>query len=206
VEFPAFGLDAEARGERFRESFALLRRVNEERFPDIDSQLGSVHDVDLLPKPVSGKLPMLVTGSSRQSTEWIAVQSDGWITYPRPLAAQSEAIVKWREATAGATPGRFKPFAQSLYIDLADDPHTSPTPIHLGFRLGQTLLIDILRKLESCGVNHVILNLKYGQRPAGEVLEELGAVVVPLFPKQEQAAPALGSTEAETITSLLSVG
>jgi len=51
----------------------------------------------------------------------------------------------------------------------------------------------------------VILNLKYGQRPAGEVLEELGADVVPLFPKQEQTAPAAGSTETETITSLLSV-
>lgn len=206
VEFPAFGLDAEARGERFRESFTLLRRVSEERFPDIDSHLGSVHDVDLLPKPVSGKLPMLVTGSSRQSTEWIAAQSDGWITYPRPLAAQSEAIAKWRQATAEVTPGRFKPFAQSLYIDLADDSHTAPTPIHLGFRLGQTLLIDFLRKLEARGVNHVILNLKYGQRPAGEVLEELGAGVVPLFPKQEQAAPATGSIEAEAITNLLSVG
>jgi len=204
VEFPAFGLDAEARGERFRESFTLLRRVSEERFPDIDSPLGSVHDVDLLPKPVSGKLPLLVTGSSRQSTEWIAAQSDGWITYPRPLAAQSEAIAKWRQATAEITPGRFKPLAQSLYIDLVDDPHTSPTPIHLGFRSGQTFLIDFLRKLEARGVNHVILNLKYGQRPAGEVLEELGADVVPLFPKQEQAAA--GSIEAEAITSLLSVG
>ena len=205
VEFPAFGLDAEARGERFRESFALVHRLNEERFPDIDSPLGSVHDVDLLPKPVSGKLPMLVTGSSRQSMEWIAAQSDGWITYPRPPAAQSEAIAKWRQLTAEAMPGRFKPIAQSLYIDLADDPHTSPIPIHLGFRLGRTVLIDLLRNLETCGVNHVIFNLKYGQRPAGEVLEELGAGVVPLFPKQEQAAPAIGSAEAEAIPSLLSV-
>jgi luciferase-type oxidoreductase len=206
VEFPAFGLDAEARGERFRESFAWLRRVHEEQFPDIDSQLGSVHDVDLLPKPVSGKLPMLVTGSSRQSMEWIAVQSDGWITYPRPLAAQAEAITRWRQLAAEATPGRFKPFAQSLYIDLADDPHTSPTPIHLGFRLGRAVLIDLLRKLEICGVNHVILNLKYGQRLASEVLEELGAGVVPMFPKQDQAAAVIGSTEAEAIPSLSTVG
>jgi luciferase-type oxidoreductase len=206
VEFPAFGLDAEARGERFRDSLALLRMVLEERFPDIDSPLGSLHDVDLLPKPVTGKLPMLVTGSSRQSMEWIAAQSDGWITYPRPLAAQSEAIAKWRQVTAAVTPGRYKPFAQSLYIDLANDPHTVPTPIHLGFRLGQTALIDFLRQLEARGVNHVALNLKYGQRTADEVLEELGAAVVPLFPRHGQAAQTVGSKEAETIPSPLSVG
>lgn len=206
VEFPAFGLDAEARGERFRESFALLRLMLEERFPDIDSPLGSVHDVDLLPKPVTGTLPLLVTGNSRQSMEWIAALSDGWITYPRPLAVQSEAIAKWRQVTAEAIPCRFKPFVQSLYIDLAEDPHASPIPIHLGFRLGRAILIDLLRKLEVCGVNHVILNLKYGQRPAGEVLEELGADVVPLFPKQDEAAHAVVSTEAETIPSPSSVG
>ena len=205
VEFPAFGLDAEARGERFRESFAWLRRVHEERFPDIDSPLGAVHDVDLLPKPVSGKLPILVTGSSRQSMEWIAARSDGWITYPRPLVAQSEATTKWRQAAAEATPGRFKPFTQSLYIDLAEDPHAKPIPIHLGFRLGRGVLIDMLRKLEVCGVNHVILNLKYGQRSAGEVLEELGVSVVPMFPRQDQVASATGSREAEAIPGLSTV-
>ena len=31
-------------------------------------------------------------------------------------------------------------------------------------------------------VNHVILNLKYGTRSAGEVLEELGHAVLPGFP------------------------
>jgi hypothetical protein len=127
---------------------------------------------------------------------WIAAQSDGWITYPRPLAVQSEAITRWRKVTADATQGRFKPFAQSLYIDLADDPNTAASPIHLGFRLGQTVLIDFLRQLEARGVNHVILNLKYGQRPAAEVLEELGADVVPLFPKLDQAGHTVGATEA----------
>lgn len=196
VEFPVFGLDAETRGERFRDSFEVLRQVLETRFPEIESPFGSLHDVDLLPKPVLGTLPLLVTGSSRQPMEWIAAQSDGWITYPRPLAAQTDVIAMWKRLTAEAAPGRFKPFVQSLYIDLTDDPHTAPTPIHLGFRLGRTMLIELLNKLESRGVNHVILNLKYGSRPAGEVLEELGAEVVPYFSKQELTVPTEGSEEA----------
>jgi luciferase-type oxidoreductase len=206
VEFPVFGLDAETRGERFRDSFEVLRQVLETRFPEIESPFGSLHDVDLLPKPVLGTLPLLVTGSSRQPMEWIAAQSDGWITYPRPLAAQTDVIAMWKRLTAEAAPGRFKPFVQSLYIDLTDDPHTAPTPIHLGFRLGRTMLIELLNKLESRGANHVILNLKYGSRPAGEVLEELGAEVVPYFSKQELTVPTEGSEEARERRKPTSVG
>ena len=87
---------------------------------------------DLVPKP-TGPLPMLVTGFSRQSLEWIAAHSDGWITYPRSLEQQAELAARWRAAVSAAAPGAFKPFAQSLYVDLTDDPDGSPEPIHLGF-------------------------------------------------------------------------
>lgn len=206
VEFPAFGLDAEARGERFRASFDVLRRVLETRVPGIESSVGSLHDVDLLPKPYTGVLPLLVTGSSRQPMEWIAARSDGWITYPRPLPAQTDVIAMWKKLAEKASPGRFKPFAQSLYIDLADDPRTTPTLIHLGLRLGRTALIELLKTLESRGANHVILNLKYGRRPASDVLEELGAEVVPLFPAQEPTMPAEASEEAKELRKPAPVG
>jgi hypothetical protein len=39
-----------------------------------------------------------------------------------------------------------------------------------------------LEELEEAGVNHVGFNLKYGQRPAHEVVQELGENVVPRFP------------------------
>lgn len=184
VEFPAFGLFPEGRGDRFRDSFKLLRRVWAESFPEIDSPFGLLHQVDLLPKPPSGTLPLLVTGSSRQSMEWIAAHSDGWVTYPRPLAMQSNVIAMWKRLVKDHAPGQFKPFAQSLYIDLAEDPHTAPKPIHLGLRLGRKALLDLLKNLEANGANHVIFNLKYSGRPANEVLEELGAEVLPWFPKQ----------------------
>ncbi|WP_255355294.1 MULTISPECIES: hypothetical protein [unclassified Phenylobacterium] len=36
-------------------------------------------------------------------------------------------------------------------------------------------------------MHHVIRNLKYGQRPAGEVIEEIGREIVP---RLREAAPA----------------
>ncbi|CUS36275.1 hypothetical protein COMA2_210061 [Candidatus Nitrospira nitrificans] len=113
--------------------------------------------------------------------EWIAAHSDGWVTYPRPLAKQSDMIALWKRLVDDHAPDQFKPFVQSLYIDLVEDPHATPKPIHLGFRLGRSALLDLLKCLEAKGVNHVILNLKYGSRPASEVLEELGAEILRWF-------------------------
>jgi len=115
-------------------------------------------------------------------------------------------ITTWKQLAANASPGRFKPFAQSLYIDLTADPHAAPTPIHLGFRLGRTMLIELLKQLESRGANHVILNLKYGTRPASDVLEELGAEVIPLFPKQGTPVPTDVSEESTEFRKPASVG
>jgi len=77
---------------------------------------------------------------------------------------------------------QFKPFTQSLYVDLTEDPNHPPIPIHLGFRVGRNILIEFLESLKNIGVNHVIINLKYGHRPVEEVIEELGEEVVPHFP------------------------
>lgn len=117
---------------------------------------------------------MLVTGHSGQTLEWIARHADGWITYPRGLQRQAEVAAHWRTAVSSAAPGVFKPFVQSFYVDLGDDPDAAPAPIHLGFRSGRHFVLRFLESLRSIGVNHVILNFKYGARSAGEVLEEIG--------------------------------
>jgi len=186
-EFPAFGVDLENRGALFIENMRMIREVLSKSFPTIQSAYGTMEGtVDLLPKP-TGRLPILVTGNSRQSLEWIAKNSDGWITYPRALAQQAELALRWRTLVASVAPGVFKPFVQSLYVDLADEPDLPPSPIHLGFRGGRNILIRFLEGLRGAGVHHVALNLKYGERDAGEVLEEIGQEVLPQL---EPAHPA----------------
>lgn len=50
-------------------------------------------------------------------------------------------------------------------------------------------MLAFLNELAGVGVNHVILNLKYGRRDAGEVLEEIGREVLPRLGKGGGAPP-----------------
>jgi luciferase-type oxidoreductase len=195
IEFPAFGVDIERRGPLFREHFEVIRRVLEGEFPKLKSSAGVLTGAaDLVPKPV-GRLPLLVTGNSGQPLPWIAEHADGWITYPRGIERQAEHVTRWRALVAQLAPGRFKPFAQSLYIDLGKDPDLPPTPLHLGFKGGRHFVLRFLQALHAIGVNHVILNLKYGSRPAGEVLEEIGTEVLPALAAAQAAQPAAAAQQ-----------
>lgn len=131
-----------------------------------------------MPKPISPRLPVLVAGQSQQSLDWIAERSNGWLTYPRDLLQQVEVVARWREALDRFDAG-FKPVAQSLYIDLAEDPDTPLTAIHLGYRLGRRQLAELLENLRLIGVNHIALNLKFSRRPVADVLDEIGREVIP---------------------------
>jgi luciferase-type oxidoreductase len=195
VEFPAFGVHPDRRSAAFREHFEVIRKVLETEFPVLRSSTGVLDgNADVVPKP-TGWLPMLVTGSSGQPLAWIAQHADGWITYPRDIERQAEAAARWRSHVAAAAPGRFKPFVQSLYVDLAADPAAPAKPIHLGFRAGRQFLLEFLGALRTIGVNHVILNFKYGARPAEEALEEIGTEVLPALAASQGDKPVGGELE-----------
>lgn len=179
-EYPAMNSDFEARGDAFRESFDYIRAMGM-RTAQIDNRFGKLDaSIDLLPKPVGPKLRMLLTGSSRQTPDWIARNGDGWMTYPRPGVAQDRVLQDWRARLVdlGQAP---KPVLQPLYIDLAEDPDAPPIPIHLGFRSGHLVLVQYLRQLEQIGVNHVALNLRFSAGPIEQTLEALAEHVLPIF-------------------------
>jgi luciferase-type oxidoreductase len=181
-EYPAFGVAHETRGAAFREAIEVISRTTSEAYPVLGGAFGRLEGLDLLPKAPSGHLPLLAIGSAQQSVQWIAEHMDGWVTYPRDVEDQRKRIDLWKSAVAQRANGAFRPFAQSLFIDLTDDPMTEPSPIFLGFRLGRVHLIDHLETLRSLGVGHVAFNLRHSLRPAAEVIEELAADVLPQFP------------------------
>lgn len=181
VEFSAFNVDIDSRGERFSDHFNELNTLLYDDFPQIENQYGTLYgNADLLPK-AKRRIALLTTGSSRQDLKWIANNSDGWLGYPRSLSSQKNLINSWNVEVEKSTVNVFKPFSQSLYIDLSANPNEPARPIHLGFRCGREALIAFLHELQSIGVNHVALNLKYGSRPAKDVIQELGEYVVPHF-------------------------
>ena len=180
IEYPAFNQNIEIRSELFRDSFNYIKAL-ELDFPKFNSEYyGTTNGaIDLLPKYHSST-PMLVTGHSAQTIDWIAKNADGWLYYPRNFNFLKQMIFNWYEAL-NKNGESWKPYFQSLYLDLMENNQNEPKGIHLGFKSGPEYAINHLRRLESLGVNHVILNLKYGSRPANEVLEDIGENILPYF-------------------------
>lgn len=194
IEFQAYGLELEQRGERFAQAVAYFRQLMQPGRLAIDSSLGHFNNAELIPKPVSGSIPLIVTSSSRQSSEWIAEYADGWLVYPGPTHTSrgpqllAEKIRGWRESIPG---GGFRPHMTNEWLDLVDDPHYPRTPLRGGFvlRTGRIGLLNLLEEWQKAGVNHAALGIQFSQRPAAEVIQELAEEVLPHFPTH-QSVPA----------------
>ncbi|KQX55277.1 LLM class oxidoreductase [Paenibacillus sp. Root444D2] len=178
-DFMGLNISDVGRGEAFVEAFHFIKRVLYEEYPP-DLLFGS----NLVPKPTK-RIPTLITGQSQQSLEWNAEHGDGWIYYPRSPFEQKNSINVWRELVEIHQPGVFKPFTQPMYLDLAEDPNEPPRPITKGYRIGSKHLVELLNLYKTVGVNHLMFFLYYGQRPANEVVQELGEEVLPDFPPHE---------------------
>ena len=114
-EYPALNIPFEKRGALFQESYDYIRQMGKQS-PDFENEWGTVsYGIDMLPKPVSGTLPLMITGSSQQNPEWIAANGDGWMTYPRPAIHQARLIEEYRtRIEAVGQPD--KPVMEPLYI------------------------------------------------------------------------------------------
>lgn len=182
VEYPAFDVDRGQVDRVFREHYDVIRQVQQTSFKPLEWSGGTLLGADLVPKPTVVEIPMFITGYSKQTLEWIAKNGHGWLNYPRPPHHQKVIVDQWRSAVREYAGDVFKPFSQSLDIDLAEHPDAKAEAIHLGYRLGRNQLIVLLKELEAAGVNHVGLNVRFGRRPTQDVLDEVCTEVLPYFP------------------------
>ncbi|MBT8434502.1 MAG: LLM class oxidoreductase [Gammaproteobacteria bacterium] len=179
-EYPALNIPFAERGERFRASYQYIRNLQQDA-PAFDNIFGSPYGgMDMLPKPVSGKLPLLITGGSQQDPDWIARNGDGWMMYPRDVTLQAQIIREWR-ARVEAVGRPVQPVMQPLYVDLVENPESRPQPIHLGFRLGVNQLRSYLDTLRDIGVNHVALNLRFNRVDIETTLQRVADEILPDF-------------------------
>jgi len=187
-EYPALNLSFEDRGERFRQSFDYIQRMSGDA-PAFESSYGRPDQgMDMLPKPFGPRLPVLVTGGSQQSPDWIAGHGDGWMIYPRAAEAQAHIVRRYRQGLAAAGRGE-RPVMQPLYLDLDDDPGAIARPIHLGIRTGSRHLRSYLHQLEAAGINHVALNLRFQHGEVESALHRIADEILIDFPREQDAQP-----------------
>ncbi|MEL7534960.1 MAG: LLM class oxidoreductase [Bacteroidota bacterium] len=185
-EYPAMGIDYESRGEAFREAVAYLRKC-QESFPQMESnRFGQLNaQIDPLPKPKGKRIPLLITGFSRQSLEWNATNGDAWMSYPRNIGQQQYTIAQWRKLVAEHH-AYDKPFMQPLYVDLQQDDDAKPQAIPLGFKIGVNYLRDYFEMLQETGVNHVAINLRFNTMKTERALERLADKVLIHFSSNQK--------------------
>ncbi|MEM7573942.1 MAG: LLM class oxidoreductase [Bacteroidota bacterium] len=179
-EYPAMGISFERRGELFREAFEYIRSTQGSFPVHQSSDYGYLNgQADVLPKANGTKIPLLVTGNSRQSLSWISEQADGWMYYPRNLAMQGSNLAQWQALNRQQEFA--KPFMQPFYLDLHANDDFQPQPIHLGLRMGIKPLLEYLHQLQQLGVNHLAFNLRFSSRKVETVMDELAEKVLPHF-------------------------
>ena len=193
-EFPAYGVAIEERADRFRKTMEQLRQLldTDDAQPSFPSILAE--GLEVLPKPVIGRLPLLVTGSCGQSMDWIAREADGWLTYPGKTDAADGAkalgakIANWRTRLPD---GVFRPHITNEWLDLVDDRSHPRTALDGGrvLRTGVNGLLDLLAEWREVGVNHAALGIQFSSRPPAEIIQQLAEDVLPHFPSLA-ASPA----------------
>jgi len=181
ADFKGLRVDHASRGTQFREALSYLEKVLYEHYPKINSPYGNIQQATLVPN-LKQRIPTMITGFAQQDLDWIGQNGDGWMYYPQSPGRQLEAINAWRVSAARHNHTIFRPFSMPMHLDLAEDPDEGATPIRLGFRVGRNKLIELLKIYQEIGVNHLFFALFDSQRPADEVIHELGEYVLPHFP------------------------
>lgn len=179
-EYPALNQDFQNRGERFRGAFEYIHQVVKKQAEFTNAYGNLAGGIDLLPKPVSGKLPLLITGRAQQNPNWLARSGNGWMLYPRHQDLQAKIIDEWRN-TMKAMGRQNQPVMEPLYVDLVEDPNKKAQPIHLGFRLGINALVSYLKERKAIGINHVALNLHFNQAYIETTLHRLAKIDLALI-------------------------
>src|SRR5690625_4736990 len=98
IDLHAFNVEYDERVELCQESIAVMRQAWKEPFPEIQTSRVGMAEGDMVPKPVLADIPILGTGFSGQTVEWLAEHTDGWMFYAQEANRQEELISRWHKA------------------------------------------------------------------------------------------------------------
>ena len=180
-EYPAFGKSFDNRAERFRENWRTIRRLTEQSFPQFSTEHGGrFHgNIDLVPKPVQGRLPIMTVGRARQDLSWIANESDGWLWYSADLPHLKKIMAELDSLNQSDI---WRPFATGNFVELLENAH-APLQVFnsIYLRSGNKALADFYSQQAEAGVAHIIANLKPTRRPPLETMQDFLENIVSQF-------------------------
>ncbi|MFC7557111.1 LLM class oxidoreductase [Pseudoroseomonas wenyumeiae] len=178
AEFTAFGSNIGNRTERYRDALRVIRAVTEQSFPRHQSRFYGVLNgsLDMLPKPVAPRLPIVAIGRAGQDFGWLGNNTDGWIWHLSDPHKLPSIIAEWRSTGEG----QFRPYGYGAMLDLLADPD-APLQVRSVQMRGRKALIEHWKRQRDEGVNHVALHMKPSQRPFEEVVSELAEYVLSEF-------------------------
>ena len=184
-DYPMLNVDYDSRGERYRDAWSVFRQLSEESFPNFHSERfgGSSGVLDLVPKPLHGRVPSIAVGRAQQNLDWLAQNADGFLTFAPSIARVRSVALDWQNQVRKAVgEDCFKPFGLGGFLDLAADPDLPYQRIPGGFRAGRNGLIEYLNSARNAGAAHMALNPHISRQPYTEILDELAEYVLPHFP------------------------
>ncbi|TCK08680.1 TIGR03571 family LLM class oxidoreductase [Marinobacterium mangrovicola] len=183
VEYPAFNVDFDSRAELYREGIEYIRYMHETRFPRVQTtHYGKLlGNLDLHPKPVNQRLPIIAVGRSRQPIDWLAKNVDAWIWSVDDDNAIASILADLKRAAGDALAPAY---GYSTFFDLDPDPDAPYQRFYNVVRIGRKALTERLLQHQALGVSHVALNLKPSSRPAQAVIEEMGEYVLPALQQE----------------------
>lgn len=182
TEYPVFAQDFDSRSQRFRDNWAVIRELTETAFPRAQTPTGGMllGNLDLVPKPVHGRLPMVTIGRARQDMRWFATESDAWLWYSADIKSIGSIISTINSLGDGHT---WHPFSTGTFLELLEDPN-APLELLGGvyLRSGAKNLVTLYQQQQEQGVAHIIANLKPTRRPVAETVQDFLENVVKHFP------------------------
>src|SRR5699024_2241862 len=112
-DYPMLNVDYDSRGERYRDAWSVFRQLSEESFPNFHSERfgGSSGVLDLVPKPLHGRVPSIAVGRAQQNLDWLAQNADGFLTFAPSIARVRSVALDWQNQVRKAVgEDCFKPF------------------------------------------------------------------------------------------------
>lgn len=201
-EFAACNVPMSERGQRSTEAIEIMRKYwSGERF-DYDGKIFQLRDVNMLPRPANGSIPIWVSGRQEGPMRRAAALGDGWHPYMYSADRCRESFLKVKDYAGeiGRTLPKDYVFACFIYVALYDDVKEARERgvKELSYRYDQDFselvdkycaygppqkVVDYLADFIAAGANYLILAPIMPPDRRTEHLERIARDVVPALEK-----------------------